>query len=234
MVPLTEYLTHPSVTIRRRVMTLKHRHQLDYHTLLLVTSIPSVELGRLGGSWNWKGNKCFPGDKLSEVFPSENITSDPSPLSRNTSKKRIFFTWHFPINPFNDRASHYSGSCIFGYNSAPAAAREVFKPSTYAESLLGSIKKNIFWFGWGVRLGEARKVGVFSVFWPTLTRPGRQSHGPKFWLKLVLETRQLSASIEPLLDLLACLEPKLWPKNPILPPNQKIAENAWVSHWRLL
>jgi len=95
-------------------------------------------------------------------------------------------------------------------------------------------KKNIFWFGWEVCLGEARKVRVFSVFWPTLTRPGRQSHGPKFWLKLVLETKQLSASIEPLLDLLACLEPKLWLKNPISPQNQKIAENAWVSHWRLL
>ena len=88
------------------------------------------------------------------------------------------------LGPFNDRASHYSATCIFGYNSAPAAAREVFKPSTDAESLLGSIKKKIFWFGGGVRLGEARKVGVFSVFWPTLTRPGRQSHGPNFYANL--------------------------------------------------
>ena len=92
------------------------------------------------------------------------------------------------------------------------------------------LSKKTFWFGWGVRLGEARKVGVFSVFWPILTRPGRQSHGPKFWLKLVLETRHFSASIDPLLDLLACLEPKLWPKNPILPQKSK---NAWASHSRL-
>ena len=91
-----------------------------------------------------------------------------------------------------------------------------------------------FWLGWGVRLGWARKVGVFSVFWPTLTGPGRQSHGPKFWRKLFLGTTQSLASIEPLLDLLACLEPKLWPKNSILPQNQKIAENAWVSHWLLV
>ena len=35
----------------------------------------------------------------------------------------------------------YSGSCIFGYNSAPAAAREVFKPSTDSASLVVSSQK---------------------------------------------------------------------------------------------
>jgi len=54
-----------------------------------------------------------------------------------------------------------------------------------------------------------------------------------YWLKICLETRWSAASIEPLIDLLACLEPKLWPKNPSLPQNQKIAEKASVSHWRL-
>jgi len=48
------------------------------------------------------------------------------------------------LKPLYDRAGHYCGSCIFGYNSAPAAAREVFKPSTDAESRFDSIKKNIF------------------------------------------------------------------------------------------
>jgi len=81
--------------------------------------------------------------------------------------------------------------------------------------------KKIFLLGWGVRLGWARKVGVFSVFWPTLTGPGRQSHRPKFCRKLFLETTRSPASIEPLLDLLACLEPTLWPKNPILPPKSE-------------
>ena len=135
--------------------------------------------------------------------------------------------------PSNDHRSQLIGSRFFCYNSPAAAAREVFKPSTDVESLLGSIKKKIFWFGWGVRLGEARKVGVFLIFGPTLMGPGRQSHGPKFWLKLFLETRWSPASIEPLLDLLACLELKFWPKNPILPPNSEKSENAWVSHWRL-
>jgi len=36
-----------------------------------------------------------------------------------------------------------------------------------------------------------------------------------------LETRQFSASIEPLPDLLACLEPTLWIKNTILPPKSE-------------
>jgi len=45
------------------------------------------------------------------------------------------------LKPFNDRARHSSGSCIFGYNSAPAAAREVFKPSTDSASLVVSSQK---------------------------------------------------------------------------------------------
>ena len=43
--------------------------------------------------------------------------------------------------PFNDHQSHYSGSSFFCYNSAPAAAREVFKPSTDSASLVVSSQK---------------------------------------------------------------------------------------------
>jgi len=46
--------------------------------------------------------------------------------------------------PFNDHRSQLIGSRFFCYNSPAAAAKEVFKPSTNAESLLGSIKKKIF------------------------------------------------------------------------------------------
>jgi len=45
------------------------------------------------------------------------------------------------LKHFNDHQSHNCGSCIFGYNSAPAAAREVFKPSTDSASLVVSSKK---------------------------------------------------------------------------------------------
>jgi len=64
----------------------------------------------------------------------------------------------------NDRASHYSGRCIFGYNSAPAAATEVLKPSTDAESLLGSIKKMFFDSGEGFAWGKLVKWGCFRFF----------------------------------------------------------------------
>ena len=42
----------------------------------------------------------------------------------------------------------------------------------------------------------------------------------------VLETRWSPASIEPLIDLVASMEPKEWRENPSLLKNQKIAENA--------
>ena len=41
--------------------------------------------------------------------------------------------------PFNAHQSQYIGPRFFGYNSPAAAAREVFKPSTDAGRLLGSI-----------------------------------------------------------------------------------------------
>ena len=127
---------------------------------------------------------------------------------------------------------HHSGRDVSGHSSPAAIARELFKPSTDAASLLVSIKKN-FWFGFGVLLGWLHKAGVFLNFWPILTGPGRQPNESFFWFKLFVKTGLSSASSEPFIDLLACLEPKLWLKHPILPPNQNIAEKAWVSHWRL-
>jgi len=67
---------------------------------------------------------------------------------------------------------------------------------------------------------------MFSDFWPNLTGPGRYIHELFSWHKLFTETTRSVASIEPLIDLLACQEPKILPKNPTVPQNQKIAENA--------
>ena len=65
-------------------------------------------------------------------------------------------------------ASHYGGSCIFGYNSAPAAAGEVFKPSTDSASLVVSSEKKFFSFWFRGSLGGASPVGVFSRFYGLL------------------------------------------------------------------
>jgi len=48
------------------------------------------------------------------------------------------------LKPFKDRARQYIGACFFSYNSPVAIARELFKPSTDAASLLGSIKRKFF------------------------------------------------------------------------------------------
>jgi len=49
----------------------------------------------------------------------------------------------------------------------------------------------------------------------TFDRPWPQPIDPFYWIKVLLETRSKSASIEPLIDLLAYLKPKLWLKNPV-------------------
>ena len=117
-------------------------------------------------------------------------------------------------NPFNARAGHHSGRHVFGHSSPAAIARKVFKPSTDSTSFLVSIKK-IVWFGCGVFSWWRHKEGMFFKFLPTLPGLRRQSNESfiwlkKFiWLKLFLKTTRSSASLEPMIDLLACLEPEL-------------------------
>ena len=128
--------------------------------------------------------------------------------------------WNFRqclLKPFNDHAGHYNGPCFFGYNSPAATARELFKPSTDVTSLLGSIKI-FFYLGEVFAWERLAKWGVF-VFLTNFDEPWTPILGTKFWLKPFLKTRWSSASIEPLLDFLACLEPKLWPKKAFYPKN---------------
>ena len=69
--------------------------------------------------------------------------------------------------------------------------------------------KNDFRFRSGVRWGDRCKW-CFCCFWPPLPVPGPQPIGPLFCLKISLETRPKSASLEPLNDFLAYRERKLW------------------------
>ena len=68
------------------------------------------------------------------------------------------------LKPFNAHQSQYVGSRFFGYNSPAAAAREVFKPSTDAGRLLGSILKKFFDSGEGFAWGRLAKWGRFRFF----------------------------------------------------------------------
>jgi len=58
----------------------------------------------------------------------------------------VWWNWERKF-PFNARKGDYSGRYVFGYNSPAAIAREVFKASTGAASLLDSIKKHFFDLG---------------------------------------------------------------------------------------
>jgi len=63
-------------------------------------------------------------------------------------------------------------------------------------------------------------------FWPNLPGPWRQTNEPFFRIKPCLETRLTFASLEPLIDFLANLEPELWPKKPIFHKNKKLQETC--------
>ena len=69
----------------------------------------------------------------------------------------------------NARASHHSDRYSFGHNSPAAAARHVFKPSTYSACLLVPTEKKICRSG--DIPGRRDKWGRFSVFMAYFTRP---------------------------------------------------------------
>ena len=108
------------------------------------------------------------------------------------------------------------------YNSPAAIVRKLFKPSTDSASLSVSTKQNVLIWVRG-SLGGKSQMGVFlnlDKIWLALGANPMSD----FCFKIFLETRESSASVETLIDLLACLEPELWAQNPIVSQNKKIAE----------
>ena len=95
-----------------------------------------------------------------------------------------------------------SGRPCFGHKSPAARARELFKPSTDLASLLLNIAKKQFSVSVGGFLKVTSQRGHVLEF---LAGPGPRPIDPFFWLKVLLKTRSKSASIEPLIDLLAHL-----------------------------
>ena len=92
---------------------------------------------------------------------------------------------------------------FFGYNLPAAIARELFKPSTDAASLLGCIKKKLLIWVRGLPGRGSQSGGVF-VFLTNFDGPWT----PIQWAK----------------KFGSCLEPKLWPINPILPPKSAFSD----------
>jgi len=85
--------------------------------------------------------------------------------------------------PFNDRVSHYSGSCIFGYNSAPAAKRGVQTLYGCGKSSWFYQKKHFFIRVRGSPGGGSQSGGVF-VFLTNFDTPWT----PIPWAKILAQT----------------------------------------------
>ena len=68
--------------------------------------------------------------------------------------------------------------------------------------------------------------GMFWKFRSPLAGPGPQPIDRFYWLKVLLKTRSKSASIQPLIDLIRYLQPKLWVKKTVFDLIQNFSEKA--------
>jgi len=86
--------------------------------------------------------------------------------------------------PFMSRNGQDRGRHSFGHNSPAARARELFKPSMDATSLVVKIEKKIFVLGLSFSGGNITSRSVFALFWSSLPGPGCRLNGPLFGLKI--------------------------------------------------
>jgi len=107
------------------------------------------------------------------------------------------------MNPLTTVKAHILARTLLA-TTRQAIELESYPNHPRIQQVFGSkSKKNAFRFQCEVRWGDRCKWGCFDFFWPPLPGPGPQPIGPLFWLKIVLETRPKSASLEPLNDFLA-------------------------------
>ena len=107
-------------------------------------------------------------------------------------------------------------ACADCDNSPREYDKEPFEPSKDSWSLVVYTEKKLLRFGFGVFGGCRQREGRFCfslvfLLWRHLT-----DNEPKLWLKLWLDSRLEYESLEPLMDFLAFLVPKLWPEDPNL------------------
>jgi len=110
------------------------------------------------------------------------------------------------------RTGHNDCRCFFRHSSPAARAKELLKPFTDLGRFLVQLEKNFSALGLGFYVVDVTS-GVFCSFLAEFTWPWAPTKRDIFWLKLVLQSRLSSASLEPLIGLSAYLESKLWFKN---------------------
>jgi len=91
-------------------------------------------------------------------------------------------------------------------------ARELFKHPTDSARIVVQILKK-FVLGLEFSGGDVIMLACLHDFMAEVTWHWWQPNWPTFWLKVFMESRLSSESLEPLIGFLAYLEPKLWLKN---------------------
>jgi len=131
--------------------------------------------------------------------------------------------------PFEDPKATIVALNLASHNLLTDKARESFKPSTDSASLFGFDWKKIFRLGFWVFCVLRHNESKFVHFWPPLSDPGRQPNANFFSLKVFLDLWLEYESLEPLIDLLAHRETKLWLKNTVFGKNLKFSKKVTLA-----
>ena len=197
----------------------------DFHIYEIGVSLGILILQRSQSEWNvhlyWTFNRAR------HLF-------NPSLVHKITTVQNPSHKSSFPVlerlTRSGPRFTHFCPS-LQRHNAPANSARELFTSSTDSASLLVSIKKKYFIWVRCFLWGTSQSGGVFWILtefdWPWT---------PIQWAKILTQTFSRNYMIirvyrEPLIDLLECLEPKLWPKNSVV---HKYSITVWVSHRRLV
>ena len=147
----------------------------------------------------------------------------------------MFFLWKLPkpgsSQSVKDRKTTIVTQTLASHNLPTNRARELIKPSTDSASLRLEIKTKKFsaWI-FGSLCVTSQWEYVWAFLAPLLG-PGRQPSANFFRSKFFLDLWLENQSLEPLINMLAHRETKLWLKNPVFAKLWHF-QKRW--HWPLL
>ena len=118
----------------------------------------------------------------------------------------------FTLQPFMSWARQNFGAGLQRYNSPVDWARKLFKPSTDSANLLVEIEKKFYVLGLGFFGGDVTGGGVFTFF-GLIYEALDANPMSEFFRSSFFRKWTIIRFLEPLIDFLANLEPKLCHKN---------------------
>jgi len=141
---------------------------------------------------------------------------------------RNLFQIDLANQPFEDRKTTILAANLAHHNLPTNRARELIKLSTDSASLRLEITKNCSAWILGSLCVTSQWEHVCAFLAP-LPGPGRQPNANFFSLKVSFDLWLENESLEPLIDLLAHRETKLWLKKPILGKNFKFSKKMTLA-----